>query len=237
MAATPSAALRDQLDIHAHAFARIRDLPDVDHDVRLVGDHAARLRRRRIEGNSQVPRGLDVGRPDRQRLVRAGDCRLPSCRRARPAPPAARTAWAPAHARGSRHARGRRHKACRPASGCCAGTRRRAPACRPSASILGGGCTSDGSRWGTLSRIGAIRLSQSVASCSQRSLSTALVTNVPRPWNDFTSPSPCSRSMAWRTVTRATPNSRSSSSSVAIFPPTAQWPSPMRRRSAEATCR
>ena len=69
----------------------------------------------------------------------------------------------------------------------------------------------------TLSRIGAIRLSQSVASWIQRSFSGALVTKVPRPWNDFTRPSPCSRSMAWRTVTRATPNSCSSSSSVAIL--------------------
>jgi len=38
-----------------------------------------------------------------------------------------------------------------------------------------------GRKWGTLSRIGAIRLSQSVASWIQRSFSGALVTKVPRP--------------------------------------------------------
>jgi hypothetical protein len=102
---------------------------------------------------------------------------------------------------------------------------------------VGGGASPAGRKWGTLSRIGAIRLSQSVASWIQRSFSGALVTKVPRPWNDFTRPSPCSRSMAWRTVTRATPNSRSSSSSVAILAPTGQWPSRMRRRSVDATCR
>ncbi len=74
-----------------------------------------------------------------------------------------------------------------------------------------------GMNLGTLCLSVSISEGQLVSSLSQRVSSTSAATKVPLPCWRRTRPSFSKSSTAWRTVTRATPNSSCKSSMVEIF--------------------